>query len=427
MGDSMIWMLLACGLEPTNSSGKFSDSATSDSSGTSDDTSGTDSTGSDTSQDLGEAPGSIVLTELMIDPKVVEDDFGEWLELLNIGTLPVDLRGLVLTNGTDEGYTIPDSLRVAPGERVVLAAATPDLNGGVKSQLVYDRNLFSLANEGATLRLLWGDRLVDALTYDSGFPLHKGYSLGVTGTPDPDQNDVAGAWCAEAALLPGGDHGTPGAAFSSCADDFDGDGFGNNDCNDDNPTVFPGAPEVEDDHVDQDCDGLVDERRPKKGDLIFTEILYDANPVSDPEGEWIELTNVGDVPLLLDSLSLDDGTTDAPIPSGTILRPSEILVLGASSDLAINGGYTPDLLYDGTLLQLNDGGELLRLRGDGNVLDEVDFSKSSFPDPTGNSISLDPKAYDENSNDDGKEWCKGNASYGTAGLKGTPGVLNPGC
>ena len=120
-------------------------------------------------------------------------------------------------------------------------------------------------------------------------------------------------------------------------------------------------------------------------------------------------------------------TTEAPIPGGTILRPGEILVLGNSSDLAVNGGYTPDLLYDGTLLQLNDGGERLRLRGDGDVLDEVDFSKSSFPDPTGNSIFLDPKAYDDQSNDDGNQWCKGSASYGNAGLKGTPGVLNPGC
>jgi hypothetical protein len=415
----MIWILLACGLETTGAHGKFSDDSSSSDSSTTDSA----QTTQDTDEDLGEAPGSIVLTELMIDPKVVDDSFGEWLELLNIGDLPVDLRGLVLDDGTHDGYTIPESFRVEPSSRVVLAASTPDLNGGVQSQLLYDRNAFSLDNEGATLQLLWGDQLVDSLSYDASFSLHKGYSLGLSSDP----HNSAAMWCSEATLLTSGDHGTPGAAFGSCEDDFDGDHFGKDDCNDEDPTVFPGAPEVEDDGVDQDCDGLVDERLPQKGDLIFTEIMFDANPVSDPEGEWVELQNVGKVPLLVESLSLDDGTTEATIPGGTILLPGKILVLGTTNDGALNGGLSPDLLYDGTLVQLNDSGESLKLRNKTDVIDEVDFSKSSFPHPSGESISLDPKSYDEKSNDDGKSWCKAKAAYGSSGLKGTPGVENPGC
>ncbi|HND29403.1 MAG TPA: lamin tail domain-containing protein, partial [Myxococcota bacterium] len=158
----MIWMMLACGLEP-GGGGKFDDSESLDS------IPGDDSgdSGPDSREDLAEAPGNIVLTELMIDSDQVPDEQGEWIELLNIGVLPVDLQGLVLQDGENEGYTLPSSLRVEPGQRVILAAAAAELNGGIAVDHVYVRDEFSLSNEGATLRLLWGDRLVDALSYDA--------------------------------------------------------------------------------------------------------------------------------------------------------------------------------------------------------------------------------------------------------------------
>ncbi len=45
------------------------------------------------------------------------------------------------------------------------------------------------------------------------------------------------------------------------SDDLDLDGFTTNcgDCNDDDDEVFPDAPEICDDDVDQDCDGVADE------------------------------------------------------------------------------------------------------------------------------------------------------------------------
>ena len=42
------------------------------------------------------------------------------------------------------------------------------------------------------------------------------------------------------------------------AEDADEDGYTDNDCDDDDPAVHPGATEVCDDTVDNDCDSFVD-------------------------------------------------------------------------------------------------------------------------------------------------------------------------
>ncbi|CAN0460184.1 unnamed protein product, partial [Ectocarpus fasciculatus] len=75
------------------------------------------------------------------------------------------------------------------------------------------------------------------------------------------------AACSEASIIELADTSTPDAVIGQ---DADGDGAADTggDCNDDDPTAYPGAPEDGGsgaglpDGVDNDCDGLTDEDLP---------------------------------------------------------------------------------------------------------------------------------------------------------------------
>ena len=79
-------------------------------------------------------------------------------------------------------------------------------------------------------------------------------------------NDNAANWCASTATFGMGDLGTPGDENYSCSGnnaDADGDGFSGDDCDDNDPNVFPGNLNLEDDpfgcYLDSDGDGYGDD------------------------------------------------------------------------------------------------------------------------------------------------------------------------
>ena len=231
------------------------------------------------------ADGDFVITELMVQPGVVSDAAGEWLELYNASGSPMSLLNFVLSDDNGESHTITADLVVDPGTYVVLGRNDDQ---GTNGSVPVDYELGGISfDEGVdSLSLSYDGNLVDRVDYDlSNFSWQPGRSIGLapsTGVPSSTVNDDAANWCLAGNLVagPGTDFGSPGEANDSCdcfSSDVDGDGFGVDpscvdlDCNDDpsagGASAFPGGIEVCD-ALDNNCDGSVDEGFDVDGDGV---------------------------------------------------------------------------------------------------------------------------------------------------------------
>jgi hypothetical protein len=168
---------------------------------------------------------------------------------------------------------------------------------------------------------------------------------------------------------------------------------------------------------------LVDGSTSNESTVVITEIMIDPSQVSDTHGEWFELYNNGNTSVDLTGWSLSTSVaSDEYIINGTggmILEPGQYIVLGNSDDEAMNGGYTPDLVYDH--LSLYGTGQLKVYNEQRDLQDAVVWNTTTnFPVPTGGSIALKTVSLD---NSIGSNWCESSTVFGL-GDKGTPGLPN---
>ena len=217
-------------------------------------------------------PGDIVLTEIMQNPSCVSDYTGEWVELHNPTAKARDINGWTLSDEEEDFHVIasPNPLVIEPGAYLVLArAGNPVENGGVAA--AYEYTGFQLANSLDQVILKVDGNVVDMVAYDGGpgFPDPDGASMSLSlDALTTVLNDIGSSWCqAKDPFGNGcGDLASPGSANRLCDDDEDGFSIPGGDCNEEDPTVYPGAVEACN-GVDDDCDGDVDEDFPTLGDI----------------------------------------------------------------------------------------------------------------------------------------------------------------
>jgi hypothetical protein len=218
------------------------------------------------------AAGDLSITEVMTNPQAVIDPLGEWIELHNNTDHAITLNGIVFRS-TDGDYVQVVSttlLTVEAGGFFVLGSNSDmDTNGGVAVD--YEWSGMSLSNETDDV-FVYSDSsdsavLIDSLAWDDGFsmPDPAGASIMVDpGYYSATANDNTEVWCAATMTWgtdPTGDKGSPNAPNELCSTwdhDLDGYSVDQGDCDDTNPTVYPGAYEG-DPLLDNDCDGDIEE------------------------------------------------------------------------------------------------------------------------------------------------------------------------
>lgn len=158
-------------------------------------------------------PGDLVINEFMVNPVAVSDTKGEWIELFNTREQDLLLNGLMLLDlGSNKHTLTAESDLVIPAGGYFLMGrhADPAENGGIEPEYVYTS--FSLGNTSDEIILaLPSGEIVDAVSYDSGWPLEDGASLELTRSrADTLANNDPSSW--HAGILPygSGDLGTPG-------------------------------------------------------------------------------------------------------------------------------------------------------------------------------------------------------------------------
>ena len=156
---------------------------------------------------------SLVITEYMADPAAVPDNAGEWFELYNASTQPVDLNGLSLgrtfaTTATQHIITSEECLPLQPGEYAVLANNDyPVTNGGLPAVL-YRYSGLTLVNSNGGLFVSHGSKLLDQITYNS---VQAGRSRELSRqTLSAAGNDNIANFCHGTQPFGAGDRGTPG-------------------------------------------------------------------------------------------------------------------------------------------------------------------------------------------------------------------------
>jgi beta-lactamase superfamily II metal-dependent hydrolase len=152
---------------------------------------------------------TLVISEVMADPRTASDARGEWFEVHNRGRTALSLRGWSIRSGNDRPQRIAASLVVPGGGYVVLARdGSTKSNGGVRAGYAYGAGI-SFANGSDWLALSDAHgATVDSVAWRRTTP-GASWELGDETRRHPAID--APHWHLATTRFGAGDRGTPGA------------------------------------------------------------------------------------------------------------------------------------------------------------------------------------------------------------------------
>jgi len=252
----------------------------------------------------GQGATPLVINEIMQNPSAVADSAGEWFELYNPTSTPVDIDGWTIAdNGIDVHVIANGGPLVVPANGFLVLGnnADPSTNGGVTIDYTYGSSFF-LANGDDELVLIDASGAeIDRVGWDGGpsFPDPTGASMALSDPALP--NDVGANWCTSTTAFGAGDFGTPGAV---------------NDCGGGGPGPGPSLP------------------------LVVNEIDYD-QPGADT-AEFVEIYNTSHAAVSLAGVSLQLVNGSGNAPYDTIPLPAISLLGGDYYVVCADAAATPE-------------------------------------------------------------------------------------
>ncbi len=318
--------------------------------------------------------GLLLITEVMAN--AATESTGEFVELHNAGPDPIDLAGMILYDGDAddplEGYSDPtDTTLDAGGYALILDAdyaGEYTIPSGTLLLTTDDSAICSGLAVSDPLELYDADgvTLIDSFS----FPDDPGDGVSIDRV-DTGAGDVESNWAASDC----GSGSSPGSANDSCTGsttDSDGDGYdaiadGGTDCDDTDASVHPGAVEVCDNGVDDDCDGTASgcglEGSSDVGDADIT-VTGDRGMRTHYDVEVADFDGDGSSDLITGSYygTSADGDISAGlafVTYGPIVADTDV---SGSQDLTLQGEHTNN--YTGRAL--TGGGDL-----DGDGADDM--------------------------------------------------------
>jgi len=160
--------------------------------------------------------GDLIINEVMIDPALpVSDSSGEWVELYNPTSFPINLQGAVLSDDGVDSHTITSSVIVPSNGFVVLGIdGNFGTNGGVVVD--YQYSSFFLGNSGDEVVITFQGTEIDRVDYNANFDVSGASKELSTNHLSDILNDILSNWCAAVDAIGPGNSGTPGSV-NSCA------------------------------------------------------------------------------------------------------------------------------------------------------------------------------------------------------------------
>jgi DNA/RNA endonuclease G (NUC1) len=167
---------------------------------------------------------TVAISELMADPLQAAGgaSWGEWFEVHNYGSQPVDLQGWTILSSGQPNHTIASSVVVpASGFAVLGRGADPTLNGGITLAYNYftgtASTIFLDARDVLELRDAAG-ATVDRVQWTNSATMVRGVTRGLRDASADNANVAGPNWGYSTVTFGDGDFGTPGTANGTLSD-----------------------------------------------------------------------------------------------------------------------------------------------------------------------------------------------------------------